>query len=238
MVFSDTTYLNGLVQSFEAKTNLGYGTVSGGVAPYILLKECARFSNNANRIIWSWIYDSCQSWQYDDNNYTDLPIALDDLVAGQRTYLLPVAAQTIRKIQIQNDSSQWYDIYPTQEDIVDDVNIDDGQPMSYWAVNDTIRLNVAPSYSRTDALRVFFDRDVVDWNWDDFGQQPGFATQFHDAIAVGASIEWLKNNQPGSPSLQELKLEWADYERRIRRFYNKRHRDHKTVLRRMFERWR
>lgn len=233
MKFSDLTDLQGLVQSYEAKTNLGTGTVTGNY-----LKEFVREANNSNRIIYSWIFESSGSWQFDDSNYQDMPFATDDLVLGQRDYAIPPEALTIKRIQIKNNSGSWFDVYPVQHDIRDTANNPDGSPMSYLLTGTTIRFNRAPSYNSTNGLKVSFDRDVYEFTANDDTRTPGFSSQFHDAIAVGAAIEWLKNNQPGSPTLQELKAEWMNYEQRIRKFYDKRAKSFKPVLRRLIERWR
>ncbi|HUC20837.1 MAG TPA: hypothetical protein VMR98_05080, partial [Candidatus Polarisedimenticolaceae bacterium] len=80
MVFSDTTNNQGLVQDFERFTGLGIGAVSGNAAR---LKDfTARANNWLDRVV-GVILSADNRWQWDDTNYTTMPIGTADIVSGQ-----------------------------------------------------------------------------------------------------------------------------------------------------------
>jgi len=105
-----------------------------------------------------------------------------------------------------------------------------GSPLNYSLVGGTLQLFPAPNYSSTSGLKVYFDRDSVDFASTDTTDTPGFASPYHEIIPIGASIEYLKIKQPTSPTLPILMQDYAKLELSIKQFYGKRFRDFKPRI--------
>jgi hypothetical protein len=93
---NDTTNLTGLIQDIERMTGLGTGNISGNPTKY---KEfTARMNNWYDREV-ATILAADTRWNWDDSNYTDLPIGTADIVSGQSIYQFDPS--WIRVINIQ-----------------------------------------------------------------------------------------------------------------------------------------
>ena len=77
MVFSNTTTLGGVIQTFERMTDQGYTAVTGDTTK---LKEATNLANQKSSEIWHIIHEATGNWKYDDSNNTDLPFATTDIV--------------------------------------------------------------------------------------------------------------------------------------------------------------
>lgn len=232
MVYNDTSTNLGIIQASEDYCGLGLTGISGDTSK---LKEFTRYANRANRKIWHWIFMSQGLWQYDDSNETDLPQAVANLVSGTAKYALPTDALTVRRIEIKNESGDWDEVLPiTEKDIVggiEDYYESDNTPVEYRLIGNTIELFPAPNYASTGGLKVYFDRDSSDFAYTDTIKTPGFASPYHDLVAIGASLEWLKAKRPDTNTLAQLKEDWLRGEIEIKDFYSNRNKDSKTVIR-------
>lgn len=236
-VFSDTTNKLGLIQGCERQCNLGDTGISGDDQR---LKEFTAFINEGQRKIWGWIFSVYSGWVYDDKNQTDLPQATCDMVNGTGKYSLPTKALTIKKVSVKNSSGNWYDLSPfTLEDLKGtplpewhDVN---STPNYYRLVGNTIELKPAPNYDSTAGLKVYFDREGVDFASTDTTDTPGFASIFHELLSVYGSIQWLKIKEPESGTLKILMNEWQRGEIDIKEFYKRNWQDKRLKITRRKE---
>lgn len=190
------------------------------------LKQITRATNEALRIIWSWIFDAYGGWQFDDGNQSDLPSATTALVASQQKYTLPSEALTIRKVSVKDESGQWRDLDPiTLEQITAGAAEEEylstpGSPIQYRLTAGIVKLYPAPNYAEDAALRVRFDRGTVQFASTDTTKKPGFAAEFHGAVPSGASAFIAKNKN--HKNTERLERDWLRYEERIKSFYKRR----------------
>lgn len=223
MVFSNTTTLAGIIQEIERMTDVGQTYISGTTAR---LAEMTATINRVNHRVWHTIFMSTGNWQYDDGNQTDLPRATTDLVSATATYAIPSTALTIQRIEVKDSTGLFYKLTPiTKEEIpgaIDEFRKTDGQPNFYRILNGTIELFPASNYNSTTGIKVYFDRDSVDFVVGDTTKTPGFASPYHEILPVKASIEWLKVKQPTSPTLALLLQDDLKLEDSIKKFYAKR----------------
>lgn len=178
-------------------------------------------------------------WKYDDSNETDLPIAVTDLVSGQRTYALPSEALTIQRIDIQDNNDIWFQIQQLiPEDIkgeeIDEFMKVDSTPIYYRTIGNTIQLFPGSDYNKTGCAKVYFDRAGVDFAYNDTTKTPGFASPYHDLIAVGASLEWLKAKRPDTNTISLLRDDWMNGQKEVQAFYSLRNKN-LSVLRRSMQ---
>lgn len=233
--FSDTSAKLGIIQDCESKCLLGDGGISGNAS---LLKEFTRYVNKANSAVWYWIFSAYGGMTYDDGNQANLPSATDTLTSGQATYALPSSALTVTGIEVKNSGGVWIPLLPiTLEQIKQ--HAAEGEfyktaatPLYYRVVGTTVKLYPAANWTQSASFKVFFDRGSVSFASSDTTATPGFASEFHDALSVGASVEWLKVNKSSSSALETLRLDWngdedrtgreGGFKRRIKEFYSAR----------------
>lgn len=187
-----------------------------------------RDMNTASKDIWTWIFDAYGGWQYDDaNNTADFPSALTTLTSGQKDYQIPSSALTIRGVEICDSGSTWKRLVPlTEEQIRErwsekEFDKTSSTPLYYTPNSNSIRLYPASDYTKASGLRVIFDRGSTDFATTDTTKVPGFASQFHEAVAYGAGVFFSTYKQ--LPQLQALNSKWQDYEKRIKQFYSSRY---------------
>lgn len=191
------------------------------------LNAKTRDMNTANRTIWSWIHDAYGGWMYDDSNSTDFPTATATLTSGQQDYTIPSEALTARGIDIKlNGSSVWQKLIPMTEEQIRDIMSEKqfmstaSQPMYYTAYSNSLKLYPAPNYTQSASLRISYDRGSSAFTPTDTTKTPGFASEFHDAVAYGAASIFAKYK--GLPQKNDLELEWQKWERRIKSYYSQR----------------
>lgn len=220
MQFSDTTNLDGLIQACEDYTNLGDGVIS---ADTTLLKQFTRRINKVNRRVWHWIFSTNDAWTFDDGNQTDLPQAVTSMTTTFSRYALPSDALSVERVEVKDASGNFIKLEPLVLDDmsqgVDEFLSSDGTPQYYKLVGETVELFPAPGYDSTGGLKVYFNRDVVEFVYTDTTKEPGFATPYHDVLSVGACLEWLKIHLPNSGQTTLLREEYARYEQDIKEFY-------------------
>jgi len=225
MQFSDTTNKLGIIQSCERYMRLGDAGISGNAQ---LLLEFTAHINQVNRETWALIFDAYGGWQYDDSNQTDLPAAVDTITADQVSYALPTGALTIRGIEVKDEGGVWHQLKPiTEEQIRDSQAMGEfyktsGQPLFYQVVGDTVRVFPASDYTQASSFKVFFDRGSVAFASTDTTKAPGFYSEFHSVIPIGASLERLKIEEPDNSQVQWLDARYKEYQRDIVKFYGKR----------------
>lgn len=222
MQFSDTTNYQGLIQMCELRTKLGIGAISGSTS---YLKEFVSYINQHNRSIWHNIFVAYGGWQYDDENYNNLPSATTSLVANTSTYSLPEGSLTVRGISIKDESGNWNEMIPLNEEEIRDVQSPDefektpGDPKYFRLVGRTIKLYPTPNYSQSASLKVYIDRGSVAFSYDATTSSPGFASEYHDLLWMGAVIEWMIINTPTNSTLQEIKNNYNIKIQQMKEYY-------------------
>jgi hypothetical protein len=184
------------------------------------------YVNEANRVIWSWIFGAYGGWQYDDGNQANLPSATTALVNGQQKYTIPTDAITIRQVSYRDTTGNWHDIDPiTLESIHATSNENEfmetpGYPRYYRVIANVINIYPAPNYDQTASLRVQFDRGSVEFTVGDSVKTPGFVSEFHGAVPVGASYFIACDRTLDNKN--NLYERWKEYEKAIKAFYKAR----------------
>lgn len=191
------------------------------------VKAKARAFNKCLKDIWTWIFSSYGGWQYDDSNQTDLPSGTITLTADQTTYALPSTAIAVRGVEVKNTGGTWLRLLPiTEEQIREKMAMGEfyktsATPVYYQMVGSTVRLFPAANWTQSASFKVFFDRGSVSIASTATSTSPGFASEFHEAVAVGAAMIFAKRK--GLPQLNGLIMDWQDYEKRIKSFYQQRY---------------
>ena len=191
------------------------------------LQRKARACNRTLKTVWSWIFEAYGGWQFDDNNKSNLPVGTVTLTSGQQDYLTPSEAITIRGVEVKDTGGTWHPVAPITEERIRQISAEkeffsqNGTPLYYRLIGQTIRFYPAPNWTQAASLRVSFDRGISTIASTVTDTEPGFASEFHEAVAVGAALEYAKVNRQDMVSI--LLNDWRDYEKRIKDFYSKRY---------------
>ena len=233
MRFNDTTTRTGLIQDCETLLGMSAGDISGDTT---LLKDFTRLINARYRQVNSWIWQASGSWEYDDSNYTDLPIATTDIVDEQQDYELPSTAQKIDRVEIKDTNGEWTVVDPIDKSMVEDALSEfyetPGIPKYYDLVGRSIVLYPKPDTAQTgvdDALKVYFSRDIQEFSYTDTSTEPGFVSDYHRLLSLGAALDFAisRNMRDRIPYLRE-QLEQLKND--LQQFYGFRHRDLKPRI--------
>jgi len=189
----------GLVQ--DARFLVGLQINDTGSYP---TSDITRNINSWYRKANTWIWNASGKWEYDDSNYTDLPIATTDLVADQQDYSLPSTGQKILRVEILDQNGNYNEI--TQ---IDQTEITSGMtefyetagmPAFYDLVGNSIFLYPKPSATETTltaGLKAYFSRDIQEFGITATSTEPGFNSDFHRLLSYGAALDFaLANGMP------------------------------------------
>lgn len=236
-VFSDTSGKDGIIQRIEDRLNFDDGRITDNAT--LLAKFTAKVNAGQNKA-WSIIIPASGTWQWDDSNHTKYPIIKTNLVSGQRDYSFTVDEQSnlildIYKVAILSSSSDttYDEIAPFDEldspnnDIVSEAS-GSGVPDRYGKLANGIFLDPKPSYSATNGLKIFINREGSYFATSDTTKTPGFAGIFHDYLVLYACYEYaVDNNLSNVNGFYEAMLRM---EKEMEKYYGKRERDVVDVL--------
>ena len=160
------------------------------------------------------------SWQFDDSNYTDLPIGVQTLVAGKSAYTFNDKFLQILEVQIKDVNGDWIIINPIDQiEISSNIPLDeayenDGLPVYYDKIStDTIKLYPAPSATDctlASGLKIKFKRtaDLFTSAQVTTGtKEPGIASPFHILIAYMAAIPYCMSYKKDRVNLYQRQVE-------------------------------
>lgn len=190
--------------------------------------------NNALMHVTSLILANDRKWQFDDQNYTDLPIATTALVANQQDYSLSVSQLTIDRLEVMDANGNWtaltqfdqQDFKRGRKIALEAYKSTPGIPTEYDLVGNSIFLYPPPSYSLAAALKVYFTRAPSLFSSADVStgtKQPGFNSLFHDLIPLWVAYNYAVENSQATANgfLAAINLK----EKQIEDFYGLRDRD-------------
>jgi len=216
MVFSNSTTKAGVVEEIDFLVNTDDNT-------YPIAEKTRNINRALDRVV-SMILSVDGKWQFDDTNSSDLPIARADINASQYDYTFDAEHLKVLRLEIQDDSGNWRVI--PQRDIRDikegllDASSPASQPAFYDVSGTQIFLYPATNYSKTDGLRVHFQRVVNYFTTTDTTKQPGFAKNFHRLMSLWGAYDYCVSKRLDQGGL--LRQEINTMESELKDFYSKR----------------
>jgi hypothetical protein len=232
MQFLDTTNFDGLINECERICLMGVTGISGDTTQ--LKNFTARINQALDRFYMIALTHDSQ-WQFDDTNYSDLPIGVGDLISGQQDYSFSSDVLTVEKVMIKDSSGNWQEL--------DKVDINErgaaklwtlatgntGVPTRYDKFANSIFFDPIPNYNSTGGLKVVFKRNGSKFVYTDTTKQPGIPSLFHPYLARVASLPHLiEHNMDSLTSINSLILQ---DEQNIKDFMGRRNRDDKKRMR-------
>jgi len=227
MEYSNDTTKSGIIQDIDFLLNLDEPATYD-------IKHKTRNVNRAYDRVVSLILQADGRWEWEDTNKTDLPIAIADLISGQRDYGIDTTFLRITKLLVKDRADNWQILTPVDEndpegrDIIEERA--EGVPQRYIKKANSIFLGPKPNYSSTNGLKIHFQRNVDYFTSDDSSKKPGFAEPFHRLLSLYAAYDWcLANNLGGRMGI--LTNEIAKMEVALIEYYSSRSRDEKPRIR-------
>lgn len=250
MDFSNTTTKQGIVQDA-----LWWVTADLTSYPY---QDIVRSANMGLNEVASIIMECDGRWQWDDTNYTDLPIGTTNIVSGQKDYGIDTSMLEITRVEMLDAGGvlrvltpiDQRDLTPATGLIIDGLNTNNqyslnnypsstsGTPTAYDVIGNSIFLDATPNYNSTGGLKVYFKRKpyyfttsnyVSTTNWVD-SMQPGFAKHLHRYISFFIAEDYAVAKLLAGNKITSLFNKKAEMKLSIRSFYSRRKKDERPRL--------
>lgn len=183
--------------------------------------------DNVVTLIWR----VAQDWWFDDKNYPDLPIAVKDLVDGQREYSLPTTARQILRVEVKDSSEKWRLLQPLDpreiKSALEEYLKTPAIPIKYTLMKNSLFLYPPPDANQVTTaggLKIYLSRSVNPLSAP--GDEPGFASEFHRLLSLGAAQDFcIAYEMPQREAY--LRREKERLELELISFYSQRFRDRK-----------
>lgn len=196
--------------------------------------------NDALADLWVRIKSARGVLEYDDTNYTDLPASTFNLTANTAAYKVTDDQNsneiiTIHKVQVLNAAGDWVDIprekvgEGKQDALLNTSSDTASVPDLYYEVGATVYFSPIPSTSRTNGVKVWYDRAPKAFALSGTTFEPGVPSIYHKLIGEKAALTYAiskgMNASQNIMSLIELGQRRIDeYER------NRRHDEVRRML--------
>jgi hypothetical protein len=177
-------------------------------------------------------------WQFDDSNFTNLPIGQADLAASQRDFGFSGAFLKVIGVSVLGKSGDWEKLKPIDQG---EMGVDpeefykgDGMPEYYDKNGSSVYLYPKPSadyVTLTQGLKVYFQRtaDIFTAAQVTTGtKEPGFASPFHYILSYKAAIPYNEQFHPDRVASQTNKVRQIEAD--MKKTYAKRDRDERQVM--------
>ena len=155
-----------------------------------------------------WVWQATGTWEFDDGNQTDLPIATTTLVTNQQDYALPATALKLFRVQIKDIGGNWQHLTQIDQTEVigalDEFQKTAGVPRFYDIIGNSLFLYPKPDTAQVTAsagLKIFFAREATTFSTPASyttadTTEPGFSESFHDLVPLGIAYDWCLTNGP------------------------------------------
>lgn len=195
------------------------------------------------RIINRWyertvalIFEADGRWQFEDENYTTLPIATTNLVSGQQDYTYAVRFLRLTRMEVMDTNGTWRWLEPLDQNDVrrrslTELGNQTGVPCWYDKLSNSVFLYPRPNYNATAGLKAYYQRTADLFVASDTTKEPGFASVYHRILALGPALEYAEANLLSNAKISTYRDEIARLENDIKEFYSKKSKDEQVSLR-------
>jgi len=215
---------------------LGIGITDTTTLPF---SQFFRSANTKLRDLSFVLWKNSSDWEFDDSNYTTLPMATCNLVADQQDYSIPTTALSIERVEVKGSDGNFRtlkQIDKSEETLTPHLEryATGGLPIEYDIVGNSLLLFPTPSASQvttTAGLRVYVSRDISEFATTDTTKEPGIPKMFHPAISYGVAYEFSIGKNMNQQIQQNLQFNIRKYERMLNEFIAKRNKDRRVRIR-------
>lgn len=177
-------------------------------------------------------------WQFDDSNYTDLPIGTTTLVADQQDYSFDVRFLNVERVEVLDVNGIWHEVTPIDKPEIDgaiaEYHKTSGLPVEYDKQGESIILYPAPSASfctLTAGLKVHYQRTASIFTSAEVTtgtKTPGFASPWHMLLAYKAAIPYCMSYKKDRVALYEAQA--MKMEKELLAFESRRNKDERVRI--------
>jgi hypothetical protein len=129
------------------------------------------------------------NFKFDDTTNTDFPIAIIDLTANLDHYTLPDSALVIHRVRIKDRNGKYVTLDSVLRSELSDSELEaTGTPTQYYKQGGAIFPVPIPDYGYAAGVEVELQRGGNYFASTDTDKAPGFNTQYHQFLSVGASL--------------------------------------------------
>ena len=210
------------------------GLSSSDLTTFPVDGEFTRRCNDWYRRVNTWIWRVTGTWEYDDSNWTNLPVATRTLVADQQDYEIPSTAQKIDRVEVLDSDKNYQVIKPIDKSMIKNQSMSEyfetaGMPIYYDLVGRSLLLYPKPAAANvttTKGLQVYFSRDISEFTPASTDTEPGFVNTFHSLLSLGPALDYARVHMPDR--VNNLRIQIAELKKDLQEFYGSRHRDLKA----------
>jgi len=156
--------------------------------------------NTAYEDIVGQLINADGTWEFDDTNYTTVPVGTITLVEGQSSYSFLDTFLDIENVKILDKNGLWHFLQPINQSQtempLETYLITNAFPMYYAKDGNTLKLYPAPTgtvITLANGLKVQFKRTAQLFTAGDISTgtiTPGFASPWHILLALKAALPY------------------------------------------------
>lgn len=177
-------------------------------------------------------------WQFDDSNYTDMPIGTTNMVDSQQDYAFDVRFLSVERVECLDNAGIWHELTPIDKEDIDVAMSEylktPGMPVQYDKQGESIILYPAPSTASTtltSGLKVHYQRTASIFTSAEVTtgtKTPGFPSPWHMILAYKAAIPFCMSYKKDRVTLYENQVD--KMEKDLLKHESKRSRDEETHI--------
>lgn len=226
MQFNPTDKSNSLIAHIDFLL-FGNGTV---LNEDFTLVDRTRGINNAQDEIISEFFKADPNFMWDDTTNVDFPIAYHALEAGVTNIVLPDSSLVINRMRVKDTNGKYVTLEPVNRRELTDSELEaTGTPNKFYKVDNALFPVPVPNYGATDGIELEFQRGANHFATTDTTRSPGFGSQFHSFLSIGASLEYAVGNGMNQ-KINALSVMKENMKKAIREHYESRSRDDRPQI--------
>lgn len=226
MIYSDPSGKDGVIQEMDR--------ICGSTDNTYPIRDKTSRVNQAIDRFYTLVFENDSIWHFDDANYTDLPIAVTNIVFSQADYSFAAELLTVRNVYLSDSSGNFTEIQNFSEEEWKAQNIfinppgNSGIASGYVLMGNSVLLVPIPNYNYNGGLKVVFERNGSKFVYTDTTKTPGIPSLFHPYLARQASMPFLI--EKNLPQLAGVMDQIAIDEDAIGNFLSRRNKASKTKI--------
>lgn len=184
MLFNPSDKSNSIIAHTDF---LLFGDGSTFNSEYSLVDRTRNVNITLDEIITE-LFKADPNFMWDDVTNEDFPIATTDLESGEDHVTLPDSSLVIHRMRIKNQEGKWITLTPRLRREFSDTDLaSTGTPDSYYKIDNAVFPIPVPNYGVTGGVELEFQRGANHFASTDTNVSPGFNSQFHHVLAIGAA---------------------------------------------------
>ena len=200
--------------------------------------DFTRSLNSWYRRLVFLMWKSAYGLEFDDSNFSTLPIATATMVAGQQDYTLPTTALDIQRVEVLDVSGDWQLVEAIDKaDITDEALTEfeetSGLPLYYDLIGGSIMLYPKPGsgyVTLTSGLKLYLTRDIDSFETTDTTKDTGIVAFFHPYLAYGPALDYTISKNMDPNRINTLRGEITKYEVAVQEHAARRNAEYKVRL--------